>query len=164
MTSYQAAVGFFALLKVPAVAADEEVACGWGDSNAGERRNLEGRARPVFVVCIIPSRPLLLLAREPDPPRANLSKKHDCPTAHTFCIYSPCVSAIFNTLLHFASRPRRRLRYVSLHHHGSATRSRRIPADLWSETLAAQPPRDMRLPPIASNTGNSLRAKTGKRP
>jgi len=62
LTSYQAAVGFFALLKVPAVAADEEVACGWGDSNAGERRNLEGRARPVFVVCIIPSRPLLLLA------------------------------------------------------------------------------------------------------
>lgn len=32
------------------------------------------------------------------------------------------------------------------------------------ERLAAQPPRDMRLPPIASNTGNSLRAKTGKRP
>jgi hypothetical protein len=63
-TSHQAAVGRPCLLwlKVPAVAADEEVASVCGEGNAGERRNLEGRALPVFVVCIIPSRPLLLLA------------------------------------------------------------------------------------------------------
>lgn len=55
-------------------------------------------------------------------------------------------------------------RYVSLHHDASATARHCIPADVWGEMLAVQPPRDVSLPPIASHTGNSLRAGTGKRP
>ena len=104
------------LLQVPAVAADEEVACVCGDDNAGGRRNLEGRA-------FVPSR--LCCLHHPVPPfassgmhrharrRESLTHHHErtcrekqvCPTGSR----SSCVSALSNTLLHFASRPRRRL-------------------------------------------------------
>jgi hypothetical protein len=101
------------LLKVPAVAADEDVACVCGDSNAGGRRNLEGRAFPSLLSAS--SRPALCFfwhasscskARKPDPPpRANLSREASMPNGSP----SSCVSALSNTLLHFASGPRRPL-------------------------------------------------------
>jgi hypothetical protein len=79
-----------------------------GEGNAGERRNLEGRALPVFVVCIIPSRPLLLLAcivmlrgarAGPTTTSELVARKHDCPTARIRHAHQPfpipyCISLL----------------------------------------------------------------------